>query len=92
MVSCSTALKPTVNDEAPCIRPQRLHRLLNEVPRDYRRAPVTAGDLALLRASDGIQIDNDFVSSAQDCRWENETLHRDARYRRRVYMVRAESP
>lgn len=34
-----------------------------------------------LQASDGIQIDNDFVSSADDCRWENETLYQDARYR-----------
>ena len=39
-----------------------------------------------LQVSDGIQIDNDFVSSADDCRWENETLYQDERYRCHVLL------
>lgn len=50
-----------------------------EVPEEY---------LELLRASDGAQIDNDLVFSAEDCRWQNEPLYRDARYRRHLLIGR----
>ncbi len=85
---------------------ERIRRILENVPRECLRAPVSAAALASLRAwlrseaalelpieyeeflqaSDGIQIDNDFVSSADDCRWENETLYQDERYRCHVLL------
>jgi hypothetical protein len=85
---------------------ERIRRILENVPRECLRAPVSAAALASLRAwlrseaalelpieyeeflqaSDGIQIDNDFDSSADDCRWENETLYQDERYRCHVLL------
>lgn len=63
--------------------------------RDWLRAKVRIelpfAFVEVLKMTAGLQLDSDCVSSAADCRWENDGLNCDPRYHRYVPIGREDN-